>query len=49
MLALVGVAVLSRYVRSQMLEVIGQDYIRAADARGLPSDTVNYHHALPRQ
>ena len=46
MLALVGVAVLSRYVRSQMLEVIGQDYIRAATARGLSPDTIFYHHAL---
>ena len=46
MLALVGVAILSRYVRSQMLEVVGQDYIRAADARGLPADTVYYRHAL---
>lgn len=46
MLALVGVAVLSRYVRSQMLEVISQDYVRAAAARGLDMDTVFYHHAL---
>jgi peptide/nickel transport system permease protein len=41
-----GIAVLSRYVRSQMLEIIGQDYIRTARAKGLPSDTVYYRHAL---
>jgi peptide/nickel transport system permease protein len=41
-----GVAVLSRYVRSQMLEVEGQDYIRTARAKGLPSEQVHYRHAL---
>jgi peptide/nickel transport system permease protein len=41
-----GVAVLSRYVRSQMLETIGQDYVRTARAKGLPPDTVYYKHAL---
>ena len=44
--ALVGIAVLSRYVRSQMVEVLGQEYIRAARAKGLDSDTVIYRHAL---
>ena len=41
-----GVAVLSRYVRSQMLEIIGQDYVRTARAKGLPPETVYYKHAL---
>jgi peptide/nickel transport system permease protein len=41
-----GVAVLSRYVRSQMLETISQDYVRTARAKGLPPDTVYYRHAL---
>jgi peptide/nickel transport system permease protein len=41
-----GIAVLSRYVRSQMLEVEGQDYIRTARAKGLPPDEVHYRHAL---
>ena len=41
-----GVAVLSRYVRSQMLEVEGQDYVRTARAKGLPSEQVHYRHAL---
>jgi len=46
MLAVGGVAILSRYVRSQMLEVIGQDYVRTARAKGLEQDTVIYQHAL---
>jgi len=41
-----GIAVLSRYVRSQMLEVEGQDYIRTAKAKGLSPDLVHYKHAL---
>ncbi len=44
--ALAGIAVLSRYVRSQMLEVIAQDYVRTARAKGLDRDTVIYRHAL---
>ena len=41
-----GIAVLSRYVRSQMLEVEGQDYVRTAKAKGLPMEQVHYKHAL---
>jgi len=41
-----GIAVLSRYVRTQMLEVIRQDYIRTAMAKGLSKDQVYYKHAL---
>jgi len=41
-----GIAVLSRYVRSQMLEIIGQDYVRTARAKGLDEDTIYYRHAL---
>ncbi len=44
--ATAGIAVLSRYVRSQMLEVEGQDYVRTAKAKGLPPDQVHYKHAL---
>jgi peptide/nickel transport system permease protein len=44
--ATVGIAVLSRYVRSQMLEVEGQDYVRTAQAKGLPAEQVHYKHAL---
>lgn len=41
-----GIAVLSRYVRGQMLEIIGQDYVRTARAKGLSDDGVYYRHAL---
>jgi peptide/nickel transport system permease protein len=44
--ATAGMAMLSRYVRSQMLEVEGQDYIRTARAKGLPPEEVHYKHAL---
>jgi peptide/nickel transport system permease protein len=44
--AIAGIAVLSRYVRSQMLEVEGQDYVRTAKAKGLAADQVHYKHAL---
>ena len=46
MSAITGTAILSRYVRSQMLEVIHEDYIRTARAKGLPEDQVIYHHGL---
>lgn len=41
-----GLAGLSRYMRSNMLEVIRQDYITAARAKGLPETTVIYKHAF---
>jgi peptide/nickel transport system permease protein len=41
-----GIALLSRYVRGQMLEVQNQDYVRTARAKGLPADQVYYKHAL---
>jgi len=41
-----GLAGLSRYMRSSMLEVIRQDYITAARARGLSEGKVIYRHAL---
>jgi peptide/nickel transport system permease protein len=41
-----GIAILSRYVRSQMLEVENQDYVRTARAKGLPDEQVHYKHAL---
>jgi peptide/nickel transport system permease protein len=46
MAAIGGIAVLSRYVRSQMLEVLSQDYVRTARAKGLDEDSVVYRHAL---
>jgi ABC-type dipeptide/oligopeptide/nickel transport system permease component len=39
-------AILTRMVRSSMLEELGQDYIRTARAKGLPEHTVVYRHAL---
>jgi peptide/nickel transport system permease protein len=46
MSALTGIAILSRYVRSQMLEVTEQDYVRTARAKGLDEGAVVYGHAL---
>jgi peptide/nickel transport system permease protein len=45
-LAIGGIAALSRYTRSSMLEVIRQDYVRTAKSKGLPEETVYYKHAL---
>jgi peptide/nickel transport system permease protein len=44
--ALGGIATLSRYARTQMLEVAAQDYVRTARAKGLPEERVIYRHAL---
>lgn len=41
-----GLAGFSRYMRSNMLEVIRQDYILTARAKGLSERTVIYRHAL---
>ncbi|MBI4687907.1 MAG: ABC transporter permease [Nitrospirae bacterium] len=41
-----GIAGLSRYSRSNMLEVIRQDYIRTARAKGLKEGEVIFRHAL---
>ena len=41
-----NVARLMRYVRTNMLEVIRQDYIRTARAKGLSEKVVIYKHAL---
>ncbi len=45
-LALVEVAVWSRYMRASMIDVINQDYIRTARAKGLPERRVLIRHAL---
>lgn len=45
-LALVLAGGIARYVRSSMLEVMGQDYIRTARAKGLPEWRVVWKHAL---
>lgn len=45
-MAIHGIAGLSRYTRSSMLEVIRQDYIRTAKAKGVPEEIVYYKHGL---
>jgi len=45
-LSLTGAASLTRYMRNQLLEVIRQDYIRTAFAKGLARQRVWYGHAL---
>ena len=45
-LAFAGLAWLSRYTRSSMLEIIRQDYITTARAKGLSEGKVIYKHAL---
>ncbi len=45
-LALGLAAILTRMVRTAMLEELGQDYIRTARAKGLSEGTVVYRHAL---
>jgi peptide/nickel transport system permease protein len=42
-----GAAVLARFTRSAMLEVLGQPYIRTALAKGVPWSRVVSRHALP--
>jgi peptide/nickel transport system permease protein len=39
-------ALIMRLTRSSMLEVLRQDYIRTARAKGASDPNVNYHHAL---
>lgn len=45
-LALVSTAVWSRYMRSSMLEVINQDYIRTARAKGVPERQILLRHSF---
>jgi peptide/nickel transport system permease protein len=45
-LALVSTAVWSRYMRSSMLDVINQDYIRTARSKGIPQRRILIHHAV---
>ena len=45
-LALVIAAVYARLTRGQMLEVLGQDYIRTARAKGITERRVTYVHAF---
>ncbi len=45
-LALVTIATWSRYMRASMMEVISQDYVRTARAKGMSRRRVLIHHAL---
>lgn len=45
-LALVSTAIWSRYMRSSMLDVINQDYIRTARAKGVSERNILLRHAM---
>lgn len=45
-LALFSVGLIARMTRSSMLEVLGQDYVRTARAKGAPFRSVVFRHAL---
>jgi peptide/nickel transport system permease protein len=45
-LALRAISSESRFIRAQMLEVLGQDYIRTARAKGLNQNVITYRHAF---
>ncbi len=44
--SLAGIAAVSRYTRSGMIEALGQNYVRTARAKGLEENKVIYGHAL---
>jgi len=44
--AFAGLAGMARYMRGSMVEVLQQDYVRTARAKGLPERTVLFRHAL---
>jgi peptide/nickel transport system permease protein len=46
-LAIISIAGYSRFVRSSVLEVLSQDYIRTARAKGVRARWVVWRHALP--
>jgi len=41
-----GIAIITRLTRASTLEVIGQDYVRTARAKGLPESVVQRRHVL---
>jgi peptide/nickel transport system permease protein len=45
-LAAGGTALYTRIVRSDLIETLGEDYVRTARAKGLPRSRVLLHHAL---
>lgn len=46
-LSAAGIATVSRLLRASMLEALGEDYIRTARGKGVPSLRVVIRHALP--
>ncbi len=44
--AFISLAGMSRYMRSSMVEVLRQDYIRTARAKGLSESRVRFHHGV---
>lgn len=45
-LAVMVVATVARFIRSEMLEVLGQDYVTTARAKGISERSVNIKHVL---
>ena len=45
-LVIIGTAGYARFIRTSILEVLGQDYVRTARAKGLSNRVVLYKHAL---
>src|SRR5690625_5588926 len=45
-LGLAGTATYMRYMRSEILDVLGSDYVRTARAKGMSETSVLYKHTL---
>ena len=45
-LTLLYIALIARITRTSMLEILGEDYVRTARAKGLPESRVLMRHAL---
>jgi peptide/nickel transport system permease protein len=45
-LGITGAPTYARYTRGQMLETMGEDYVRSAKAKGLPPRSLLYKHSL---
>ncbi|ENN88094.1 Glutathione transport system permease protein [Rhizobium freirei PRF 81] len=46
-LSIAGAAVIARYARSAMVEVLGQPFVRTAHAKGVPWTKIVIRHVLP--
>ncbi|WP_400162767.1 ABC transporter permease [Brevibacillus sp. TJ4] len=45
-LSVLVMATVARYIRTEMLEVLGQDYVMTAEAKGLKGSTVLFRHVV---